>query len=72
MREVKIKKRLSEESKLPRLYSLRLTPRSAAILAMLMAAGFVGNYLSIPLFLGVDFLFGSIAVLIVVRVYGTV
>jgi len=37
-----------------------------------LAAAWVGNYFSLPLFFGVDFLFGSIAVLIVVRLYGTV
>ena len=45
-------------------------PRSALALAILMAAGLAGNYFSLPLFFGVDFLFGSIAVLIVVQLYG--
>ncbi len=45
-------------------------PRSALALAILMAAGLTGNYFSLPLFFGVDFLFGSIAVLIVVQLYG--
>jgi len=42
------------------------------ILASLITAGYLGNYLSLPLFFGVDFLFGSIAVLIVVFLYGGV
>ncbi|RMF88781.1 MAG: response regulator [Nitrospinota bacterium] len=45
-------------------------PTSAVILFLLLVAGVVGNYLHLPLFFGVDFLFGSIAVLIVVRLYG--
>ncbi|NEO83897.1 MAG: response regulator [Spirulina sp. SIO3F2] len=36
----------------------------------LIAAGVLGNYLSWPLFFGVDFLFGSIFVLMVLRVSG--
>ena len=41
-------------------------PRSALGLAILMAAGLAGNYFSLPLFFGVDFLFGSILTLIAV------
>ncbi len=37
---------------------------------VLVAAGWMGNYVSLPLFFGVDFLFGSIAVLITIRLYG--
>ncbi|WP_019505024.1 ATP-binding protein [Pleurocapsa sp. PCC 7319] len=43
---------------------------SAVLLAILIAAGYAGNYFSYPFGFGVDFLFGSIAVLIVVRLYG--
>lgn len=37
---------------------------------MLMVAGYAGNYFSYPFGFGVDFLFGSIAILIVVNLYG--
>ncbi|HEY9665416.1 MAG TPA: ATP-binding protein [Coleofasciculaceae cyanobacterium] len=37
----------------------------------MIIAGYAGNYFNLPLFFGVDFLFGSIAVLLVVRLYGT-
>ena len=40
------------------------------LLLILVVAGWVGNYVSLPLFFGVDFLFGSIAVLIAIRLYG--
>ena len=45
-------------------------PHSALALAILMAAGLAGNYFSLSLFFGVDFLFGSILTLIVVQLYG--
>jgi len=44
---------------------------SAALLALLIVAGFLGNYLHLPLFFGADFLFGSIAVMLVLGLYGT-
>ena len=37
-----------------------------------MATALGGNYFSLPVLLGVDFLFGSIAVLIIARLYGVV
>ncbi|VEP14517.1 Two-component sensor histidine kinase [Hyella patelloides LEGE 07179] len=49
--------------------TLWLNP-SILLLAILIAAGYAGNYLSFPFGFGVDFLFGSITVLIVVRLYG--
>ncbi|MFZ5825970.1 MAG: PAS domain-containing protein [Bacillota bacterium] len=39
-------------------------------LALLISAGAAGNYFSIPLFFGADFLFGSIATLLILRFYG--
>ena len=45
--------------------------KSALPLVILITAGYVGNYFSLPLFFGVDFVFGSIAVLIVVLLFGT-
>ncbi|HEY9612632.1 ATP-binding protein [Allocoleopsis sp.] len=48
--------------------SLRL--RSFLMLTALLIAGYAGNYFNLSLFCGVDFLFGSIAVLIVVCLYG--
>ena len=40
------------------------------LLIILGAAGWTGNYVSLPLFFEVDFLFGSIAVLLAIRLYG--
>lgn len=37
---------------------------------VLVAAGLLGNILSIPLFYGVDLVFGSIAALVAVRLLG--
>ncbi len=37
---------------------------------ILIIMGFIGNFFSIPLFFGIDFLLGGIAVLIVLRIYG--
>jgi hypothetical protein len=44
-----------------------MTRGSAVLLALLIAGGFLGNYFAYPLFFGADFLFGSIAVLLVHR-----
>ncbi|AFZ18323.1 histidine kinase [Allocoleopsis franciscana PCC 7113] len=44
--------------------------RSSFVLAVLILAGYAGNYFNLSLFFGVDFLFGSIAVLMVVWLYG--
>ncbi|MFN3652725.1 MAG: ATP-binding protein [Armatimonadota bacterium] len=41
------------------------------LLALLMLAALAGNVFSAPLFLGLDFLFGSIAVLVTVALFGT-
>lgn len=46
--------------------------RSNLALAILIVAGYAGNYFYLPLFFGVDFLFGSIAALIVLYLYGRV
>lgn len=46
--------------------------RYYGILSLLLLLGVLGNYYKLPLFFGVDFLFGSIAVLIVVYYYGIV
>ena len=40
------------------------------LLVLLIAAGYAGNYFSYPFGFGVDFLFGSIAVVIVLSLYG--
>jgi len=51
--------------------SFNLEPsKSLFFLALLMGAGYLGNYFKLPLFFSVDFLFGSIAVFIVLRLYG--
>jgi len=47
-----------------------MTIRSAVLLVLLISAGFLGNYFTLPLFFGADFLFGSIAVLLVLYLYG--
>jgi len=41
------------------------------LLPLLLMAGYLGNYFSLPLFFGVDFIFGSIATLMVVVYYGS-
>ena len=45
-------------------------PREPLLLTILLFLGVVSNYLSFPLFFGVDFLFGSIFSLIVLSIYG--
>ncbi len=50
--------------------TIPLTPRAILILAGLIILGLLGNYFSLPLFFGVDFILGSIPVLIVVYFYG--
>ncbi|MFP4007040.1 MAG: ATP-binding protein [Spirulinaceae cyanobacterium] len=40
------------------------------ILLLLVGAGYAGNYFKLTLFFGVDFLFGSIAVLLIISLYG--
>lgn len=42
------------------------------LLILLAIASFLGNYFHLPLFFGVDFLFGSIPVLIAVYFYGAI
>ncbi|MEA5452403.1 response regulator [Leptolyngbya sp. CCNP1308] len=44
--------------------------RKLVAIAFLTIAGLLGNYFSLPLFFGVDFLFGSIATLIIVYYFG--
>jgi hypothetical protein len=41
---------------------MQMKAREIQALTLLIAAAWVGNYLNIPLFFGVYFLFGSIAV----------
>ena len=43
---------------------------SSLLLLFLILAGYAGNYLSYPFSFGVDFLFGSIATVIVIGLYG--
>ena len=45
--------------------------RLSITLVILILAGYAGNYFNLSLFFGVDFLFGSIAVLMVVCLYGS-
>lgn len=50
----------------------RLTYNSKTVLLLifLITAGFAGNYISLKLFTGLNYLFGSIPVLLVVRLFG--
>ena len=50
----------------------RLSAREAVLLLALTGLGLAGNYLSVAMFFGVDFLFGSIAALVAVRLTGPV
>lgn len=49
---------------------LTYSGKSFLLLIALVAAGFAGNFFSLRLFTGANFLFGSIAVLLVVRLFG--
>lgn len=49
---------------------MQMTARESQALALLIAAAWLGNYLNIPLFFGVYFLFGSIAVWLITFLYG--
>jgi PAS domain S-box-containing protein len=49
---------------------LVLKQQSTLALLLLIAAGYLGNYFSLSLFFGVDFIFGSIAVLLVLYLFG--
>jgi PAS domain S-box-containing protein len=51
-------------------YNFILTHRSWIFLGILIAAGYIGNACKLSLFFGVDFIFGSIAALMVVHLYG--
>ena len=44
--------------------------KSVSLLIVLLCVGFAGNYFAMPLFTGFNYLFGSIPVLLVVRIYG--
>jgi PAS domain S-box-containing protein len=54
-----------------KLPGIAIKPKQILLLALLIIAGYLGNYFKLTLFFGVDFLFGSIAVLIVVALYGS-
>ena len=49
---------------------LTYSGKSFLLLIVLVALGFAGNFFSLRLFTGFNFLFGSIAVLLVVRLFG--
>jgi hypothetical protein len=49
----------------------RLGNKSLLLLVLLIILSYLGNYFYLPLFFGLDFLFGSIFALIVVYFYGT-
>jgi signal transduction histidine kinase len=46
--------------------------RSSMLLLVLLILGYLGNYLNLELFLGVNFLFGSIATLTIVYLFGLI
>ncbi len=50
--------------------SFHLVPRSALALLFLIAVAFAGNYFRLHLFVGAGFLFGSVATLLVLRLFG--
>ncbi len=54
-----------------KLPGVALNSKQILPLVLLIIAGYLGNYFKLTLFFGVDFLFGSIAVLIVVAIYGS-
>lgn len=47
-----------------------LTRQSYGVLALLSVLSIMGNYYTLPLFFGVNFLFGSIAILLIIRLFG--
>jgi hypothetical protein len=49
---------------------LTQSSRNGILLLCLLAAGFAGNFLALHLFTGFYFLFGSIATLMTVRLFG--
>ena len=51
-------------------FKTSLLNSSTWLVVILIAIGYAGNYFSYPFGFGVDFLFGSVAVLIVVSLYG--
>lgn len=51
--------------------STRIPVKKTAALALFIALGIAGNYLSIPFFFGINFIFGSIATIIIIRFLGT-
>lgn len=55
---------------MPNKYQTSLFNSSTLLLIVLTAVGYAGNYFSYPFGFGVDFLFGSIAVLVIVSLYG--
>lgn len=55
---------------MPNKFKTSLFNSSTLLLVILIAAGYAGNYFSYPFGFGVDFLFGSIATLMVVSLYG--
>ncbi|MDJ1182975.1 ATP-binding response regulator [Roseofilum casamattae] len=44
--------------------------RSVSVLSLLLCAGLAGNYFKLPFAFSIEFLFGSIATLIILRLYG--
>jgi PAS domain S-box-containing protein len=49
---------------------LKISPKIAFMLCLLILLGFLGNYYALPLFFGADFLFGSAFVLLILYLFG--
>ena len=58
------------KKKLAKTFFYNLCKQINPVLILLITAGYLGNYFRLSLFFGIDFLFGSIAVLIVLYLYG--
>ncbi|MEB3148537.1 MAG: hypothetical protein VKL60_05885, partial [Sphaerospermopsis sp.] len=56
--------------KISKFPGISLKRKQSLLLSLLIIAGYLGNYFKVTLFFGVDFLFGSIAVLLIVALYG--
>jgi PAS domain S-box-containing protein len=48
----------------------KITPKNALMLGLLLLLGVLGNYFTLPLFFGADFLFGSVFVLLILHLFG--
>ncbi|HEY9726516.1 MAG TPA: ATP-binding protein [Chroococcales cyanobacterium] len=61
---------VATNSKILTIFRFKYRTSSCLAIALLSLSGYAGNYFNLPLFFGVDFLFGSIAVLLIACLYG--